>query len=130
MRLSLLAAAAASALVSFSIPSTAVYAGLSELRAIRAQAGQLDAAALNPLRAVYDWEQSKILAGETPGQLGMPVSKVTFDPMTTPLMSADPGRLSANEVAPQLDYEMRENNRRMEYARNATSNPNAGPTPQ
>jgi hypothetical protein len=128
------AAASAGALAILAVPASLVQSGVDSVHALVRSfgVGQLSLADLNPFRAVFDFEQKRISTGETPDQLGFHTSAVTAGPMWTPSQSfsvnVSPGPYGFD---PQAQYEIQQNNQRMEDLRNYNRDPMhwTGPPP-
>jgi hypothetical protein len=80
------AAAGLGASAIFAVPSAVLQSGYSSVQGLVADSGltQLKLADLNPLRAIFDFEQQRIQAGQTPDQLGFHGSAAKLGPMWTP----------------------------------------------
>lgn len=74
------------ALAVFAVPTTVLHSGSSSLHAVVSESGlnRFTLADLNPLRAIFDYEQQRINDGTTPEQLGFHGTAVTLGPIWTP----------------------------------------------
>lgn len=117
-------AAGTGVLAVFAVPAS--FVGMAS-HAVR----QIHLADLNPIRAVFDYEQQQVRTPMTPQDLGFHASPMTL----SPVIMTPPQSLGVNlgqSFDPQAQMEIEQNNRRMQDMQAYMRDPNhwMGPPPQ
>jgi hypothetical protein len=130
--LMLVGAALTGALATVAVPPILVGPATDGLRQLVSSSGltQIHLTELNPLRAIYDYEQQQIRTGMTPEQLGLHSSAITLSPMKLgppQTLKLDLSRAFEAQAESQIDQSIRHSQTMQAY----TNNPSAwsGPPP-
>ena len=130
--LMLVGAALTGALATVAVPPILVGPATDGLRQLVSSSGltQIHLTELNPLRAIYDYEQQQIRTGLTPEHLGIHSSAITLSPITLPPPASLKLDLSRAYEA-QAESQIQQNDRRMQAMQSYMNNPSqwSGPPP-
>ena len=118
----IVAAAVTGALAVIAVPSSLVTAASDQL-------GQIRLSDLNPLRAIFDYEQHQIQVGTTPDQLGFHSTAVTLTPAPFTL-SPPPLKLDLSQAyRGQAQSQIEQSERHMQSMQSYMNNPSQWSSP-